>query len=145
MNRLNADAGEFGAAPEDYLANDEIPGTLINVLKHIAIDFMPETQAAAATINQWLADNEPAEGITAERAVGIAEFEVRGQSIKTIAQPYRFYLLQRLFAIYDEANASDKAILDELLASIDMAGLMDQRLSQSIGRANNLEIWLGNA
>ena len=37
------------------MADDDIPDTLTGLLKHIAIDFVPETQAAAESINQWLA------------------------------------------------------------------------------------------
>lgn len=145
MNRANTDAGEFQGNSDDYLANDEIPLTLISVLKQIAVDFMPETRAACQAINEWLAENNPEDGTTAERAVGLAEFTVRDQTIKAIAQPYRFYLLQRVCAIYDATTGAERAALDELLAAIDMPGLMDLRLSYRIGRANNLEVWSGKS
>jgi glutathione S-transferase len=141
MNRPNADAGEFEGADEAYVADDEIPETLLTALKHIAVDFMPETRAAAAFANQWLDSEKPEAGSTAERAIGLADFEVRGQSIKAIVQPYRIYLLQRLFAIYDGAGSA-QGELDTLLERIDMADLMSLRLSRNIGRSDNLEVWL---
>lgn len=143
MNRPGFDQPEFVGQGEEYLENDEIPGTLIEVLKVIAEDFMPETRAAAEFINQWLAgQNEMTPGTTAERAVGAAEFQVRGQTIKAIAQPFRFYLSQRLFAIYDEASDAQRGELDDLLASVGMSDLMNLRLTRQIGRQDNLEIWL---
>lgn len=143
MNRPYADAGEFSIEGEQYLKDDEIPETLINVLKHIAIDFMPETRAAAAFANDWLATQESVAGVTAERAIGAAEFEAAGEAFKAIVQPYRFYLLQRLFAIYDGASAADQQTLDTLLKQIDMPDLMEQRLNCAIGRHDNLEVWIG--
>ena len=143
MNRPELDQGEFSIQGDDYLDNDEIPATLIEVLKHIAIDFMPETRAAATFTNQWLADQQSlSAGTTAERAVGVAEFTVEDQTIKAIVQPYRFYLLQRLFSIYDQANVEDRQTLDDLLNAIDMGDLMQQRLTRQIGREENLEVWL---
>ena len=43
MNRLEPDIGEFENRSTTYLDNDEIPETLIDILKHFAIDFIPES------------------------------------------------------------------------------------------------------
>ncbi len=143
MNRPELDQGEFTQQGEDYLPEDQIPESLVNVLKVIAEDFMPETRAATLFANNWLVgQNEMAQGTTAERAIGVSEFEVRGQKVNAIVQPFRFYLLQRLFAIYDDANTEEKDELDSLLALIDMPDLMQQRLTREIGRQDNLEVWL---
>ena len=143
MNRPNLDMSEFTGEPEGYLGEDEIPVTLIEVLKVLAKDFMPETRAAAACINEWLAGQENLEaGTTAERAVGFCEFEVRGQGIKAIAQPLRFYLLQRLNDLFDGAGAEGQRELNDLLEAIDMPDLMELRLTRSIVRQGNLEVWL---
>lgn len=52
MNRPESDFGEFKNQHTDYSPDDDIPATLISPLKHIAIDFVPETRAAADSINQ---------------------------------------------------------------------------------------------
>ena len=57
MNRPDPDIGEFGPAAEEYIAGDEIPDSLIEVLKHIAIDFVPETTAAVPY--QSMAERKP--------------------------------------------------------------------------------------
>ena len=143
MNRAEADVGEFAACELDYLADDEIPETLISMLKQLAIDFVPETQAAADSINGWLdaQDDLPA-GSVAERAVGFAVFNVRGTPINAIAQPYRFYLLQRMQDEVDGLDEEDRARVTMLLEQCDMAPVLDCRLSRAIGRKNNLEVWL---
>ena len=143
MNRPEPDVGEFENQEDQYLAEDEIPDTLIAVLKHIAIDFVPETQAAAECVNQWIADQpQLPSGSTAERVVGQADFEVRGTSISAWAQPYRFFLLQRVqdeFASLDEASQQS---VRELLTACDMAEVLETRLSRTMGRADNLEVWV---
>ncbi|MGK0462753.1 MAG: glutathione S-transferase, partial [Candidatus Azotimanducaceae bacterium] len=142
MNRPELDQGEFTIQGDDYLAEDEIPVTLIAVLQQIAIDFMPETRAAAAYTNQWLdAQTELAAGSVADRAIGMSEFEVQGQTLKAIVQPYRFFLLQRVFAEYDAQDNAGRAELDALLQQCDMADLMSLRINRTIGRADNLEVW----
>ena len=142
MNRPELDLAEFVDTAPDYLVDDQVPETLIELLRHLAIDFLPETRAAAATINEWLADNAVEPGTTAERAVGLAEFEVQGTSIKAIAQPYRFYLLTRVQNIYDELAAEDQADVKKMLKSCNLAELLDIRLTREIGRHNNLEVWV---
>ena len=37
--------GEFVCESEAFLEGDEIPETLVEILRHFAIDFVPETEA----------------------------------------------------------------------------------------------------
>ena len=143
MNRPEPDQGEYANQTNDYLPEDSIPETLIEVLRQIAIDFMPETRAASAVANEWLANqSDLADGDTAKRAIGTCDFEAAGQSFTAIVQPYRFYLLQRLFDYYDGLGSEQQSQVNTLLDRCDMSGLLDLGLSHRIGRANNLEVWL---
>jgi len=110
---------------------------------------MPETRAAAAYTNNWLLESEVPAGKVADRAIGVCEFEVpaqtgKSQTLKAIVQPFRFYLLQRVFAEYDEQDEAGRKALDELLVRCDMGDLMTLRINRSIGRENNLEVWLAS-
>ena len=143
MNRPDPDFGEFGPGAGAYIEGDRIPDSLIEVLQHIAIDFMPETAAAAATINQWLEVNQAMPSNTAaERHVGFTEFEVRGTKIQAIAQPYRFYLLSRMQNFVDSLPDQEKTNVEQLLQHCDMSSLLSTRLTRKIGRHNNREVWL---
>jgi hypothetical protein len=149
MNRPEPDVGEFKKLVAlkneelDYLPNDEVPQTLIDALKHFAIDFVPESGAACDTINEWLDQNKeiPA-GTEAERTVGICHFEVEGVSFNTAAQPFRFYVLKRVQDAYDALSVADKEVVSNMLNSCGMTALLEMRLTREIGRANNLEVWL---
>jgi glutathione S-transferase len=141
MNRADQDAPEFFNAEDDYLADDEVPDSLVAVLRVLSEDFVPETRAAAQCINAWLAENRPESGAAAERMLGMATFEVRGQAMTAIAQTYRFYLLQRVQAIYDNLDTAAKGKADALLASCGMSEILSIRLDRELGRDDNLEVW----
>jgi glutathione S-transferase len=146
MNRADQDAPEYFEAGTDFLADDEVPDTLLAVLRVIAEDFVPETRAAAACINDWLSTNQPESGATASlrlaEPLGMAEFSVRGQAMSAIAQPYRFYLLQRVQAIYEGLESADRLQVEELLNACGMADILTIKLDRQLSRANNLEVWI---
>ncbi len=165
MNRPEPDVGEFDVKDEAYLENDHIPDTLIAVLKHLAVDFVPETKAAADHINAWIdaQDELPpgtvastggsaAAGLSADRVerlralrargVGQATFDIRGVTISAMAQPYRFYLLKRVQDEHASLDEAAKADVEAMLAACDMSDVLGIRLSRDIGREDNMEIWL---
>ena len=141
MNRPDQDAPEYFNAGDDYLADDAIPQTLIDVLKLLAEDFVPETRAHAQLINQWLCNNKLASGTPAERILDKASFELRGQTIESACQPYRFALLQRLQSYYDSLEATQKTSIDVLFGQCDMAELLNIRLDRLLAWDNNLDVW----
>ncbi len=143
MNRPELDTGELKQQDDDYRAGDEIPDTLVSVLQHIAKDFVPETLAAAESINRWLRANPPDAGAPIPRAVSVrAEFEVEGLTIKAIAQPYRFFLLKR---VQDRVVALDeqaRKAVDDLLARCHLVDVLAAALDREIGWVGNQEVWL---
>ena len=149
MNRADQDAPEYFMAGTDFLADDEVPETLLAVLRVLAEDFVPETRAAADRINNWLAEHRPEAGAPAvgrlAEPLGMADFTVRGQPISALAQPYRFYLLQRVQAIYAGLAASERASVEQMLESCGMSEILSIKLDRQIGRADNLEVWQDNA
>ena len=142
MNRYDQDASEYFDAGDDYLADDEVPDTLVEVLKHLAEDFVPETKVHAQVINLWLDENQPATGTKAERFLDKASFEIRGQTIESISQPYRFALLQRVQDYFGSLPADQQQQVEEVLAKCKLEELLSIRLNRRLGWENNLDIWL---
>ena len=107
---------------------------------------MPETRAAAERINDWLGRQQPEAGAAAVgrlgNLVGSAEFSVRGQTITALASPYRFYLLQRVQAIYAGLPLAEQASVKQMLQACGMQDMLSVELDRLIGRADNLEVWL---
>jgi glutathione S-transferase len=147
MNRADQDAPEFFDAGDDYLADDEIPDTLVAVLKILAEDLVPETRGAAERINDWLAGNQPAPGTVlparlAENLFGMTRFTLRGQSISSVVSSYRFVMLQRVQELYDGLDAGGQAAVGKLLAACGLGDLLTIRLDRSLGWSDNLNVWL---
>jgi hypothetical protein len=116
---------------------------LIDVLKHFATDFLPETRGACEAINNWLDENKDLpSGTEVERGIGNASFEVQGSKFNPAAQPFRFYLLNRMQDTYEAMSGADQEGTRALLKACDMTDLLDLKLTREIGRANNLEVWL---
>lgn len=148
MNRPEPDTGEFVEAGslmpvDEFAPNDEVPETLVDVMRQLAVDFVPETIAAADFIDRWLDAHEdlPA-GTPLERGVGLASFEVEGRTINALAQPYRFYLLNRVHADFDAMAPTDKSLVEKMLEECHLLPVIDARLKRDIGRQDNREIWL---
>jgi len=145
MNRADQDAPEYFTAGTNFLADDEVPETLLAVLRVLAQDFVPETRAAAQCINAWLAEHSPEVGEAAvgrlANPLGTADFTVRGQTISALAQPYRFYLLQRVQAIHTGLAASDQSSVGQMLEACGMSEILDIKLDRPLGRSGNLEVW----
>ena len=70
-----------------------------------------------------------------------AEFTLRGESISALAQPYRFYLLQRVQDAYAALPNDEQAGVDALLSRCDMKPILTTTLNRRIVRADNLEVW----
>lgn len=142
MNRSDADLVGFECQDQTYLEGDEIPATLITLLRVLAEDFVPETLAAAWVINAWIEDQDELEPDTpCLRGVGFGEFDLRGTTIHALAQPYRFYLLKRAQNEHAALTAGDREALDAVLDSCNMAPLLGATLSRDVGLENNVEVW----
>ena len=74
-------------------------------------------------------------------ALGTADFTVRGETITALAQPHRFYLLQRVQDIYASASSEERTQIDTLLSECDLAKATCASLSRRIQRTDNVEVW----
>ena len=145
MNRYDQDIPEFFNAGTDFVEDDEVPESLMAVLRILAEDFLPETLGAADVINCWLAENKSETGAPAvgrlAKAPGTASFVLRGETIEALTQPHRFYLLQRVQDDYASLSAAERLGVDAVLTESGMAAILKASPSRRIERADNLEVW----
>ena len=147
MNRESQDAPEYFDCDTDFLQKNEIPETLIAVLRVLSQDFVPETVASAKFLNLWLSEKNPKTGSPAvfqlgTSPLGSVEFQVRDRPIKAAIVPYRHFQLQRIHEIFDEVEKKVQVQIKQILKSCGMADLLNIRLNRPIGRKHNLEVWL---
>ena len=147
MNRESQDAPEYFDCDTDFLQKTEIPETLIAVLRVLSQDFVPETVASPKFLNLWLSEQNPETGSPAVFQLGTSplgnvEFQVRDHTINAAIVPYRHFQLQRIHQIFDEVETKTQIRIKQILKSCDMADILNVRLNRSIGRRDNLEVWL---
>ena len=147
MNRASQDAPEYFNCDTDFLQKNEIPETLIAVLRVLSQDFVPETVASAKFLNLWLSEQNPETGSPAvfqlgTSPLGSVEFQVRDHTINAAIVPYRHFQLQRIHQIFDEVETKTQIRIKQILKSCDMADILNVRLNRPIGRKDNLEVWL---
>ena len=141
MNSRTHEPGGVLDGSDDLFANDEIPDTLKAVLRHAADDLVPETQAAAHFIDEWLeGQKELEEGAVLERGVGMCSFELRGTPIHALAQPYRIFLLQRLQDACAAMTDGDRQKVQEVLEEVGLGPLLQIRTRRRVERANHREV-----
>ena len=102
--------------PAVFLATDEVPETLIPVLKILADDLVPETLATA-------------------------DFIVRGETITALAKPHRFYLLQPVQEAFTISPGEKHAEVRALLEACGVERLLTAVLSRRMAPSDNLEVW----
>jgi hypothetical protein len=149
---------EYGSASAsaDLIADDEVPDTLLAMMRFVADEYLPEISAHTEVANRWLAEHPDIEpgtnglddpaarglsgggGLTGE---GAATFEWRGTEITTNVMPYRFWLLQRLHDDLASADDAAQARVRSMFAEAGLEPLLDLRTVRRVERSGHLEVW----
>lgn len=95
-----------------FLPNDEIPQTLLPVLRRMCIEQLPVLADSARQVRQWI-EEHPGEELP--RAIGKHAFKLEGQEGQRIIRPYSLWMLQRARDYYRSLDAEDKALADAML------------------------------
>ena len=74
-------------------------------------------------------------------ALGTADFTVRGETITALAQPHRFYLLQRVQDIFAALAQEEQVGVAEIMSDVGMSAVLSTALTRRIVRSDNLEVW----
>ena len=146
MRNPSSDMVEFLDHDERLFPDDNIPETLVTLLRRVALDYLPEIKAMIAFTNNWLMENKPEPGAivggkASERGIGFCAFAWRGVTVSAIVMPYRIFMLQRIQDAYDRLPAPDRADVDKLLAETGLSDIITARSHQRVERENNREVW----
>lgn len=99
----------------DFLPNDDIPETLIPVLKRMAREQFPVLEKTAAELDKWHVEHADKKNVS--RVIGKHDFDIEGVHSTRAITPFSYWMFQRSLATYNAAE--DKSVLDELLKKID--------------------------
>ena len=142
--------GEFfesPTAPRELIAGDELPDTLVAMMRFIADEYLPEITAHVEYANEWLTQQTDlvtgTNGLPdpGARGIGKTAFAWRGIEIETAVMPYRFWLMQRLHDAVAAVDASSQAAIRTAFSNAGLESLLDLRTIRRVERANHLEVW----
>ena len=125
----------------DWLADDQIPTTLLAVLRRMASEQLPVLQQTDALLTQWRAQNPHTEKIP--RSIGTHTFNIEGTTGQRIVIPYSLWMLQRPIDFYQ--NQNDKSQLDQLLSEIGFGDALQKGLNNRLTRVDNLLVFADGA
>nr|WP_298931545.1 glutathione S-transferase [uncultured Erythrobacter sp.] len=99
----------------EFLADDEVPETLLPVLSRMMREHVPFLSATATLLTDWLDQNPDAD---LPRGVGLAPFEIEGVRGEGIARTFSLWMLQRALDYLDTLNSDERASCEALLRAV---------------------------
>lgn len=149
MNASDADMGEFPAQPADFLANDEVPETLLEILRLAARDFLPELLGIFARVEDWLTEHPesrlddpiPQTGAAMGPGdpFGAHQVELRGARVELAVRHYSIWMAQRPMDFYAGLDDGDRASADRMLDSTGLRPLFELAPSFRLERRGHIE------
>ncbi len=147
MNVPEQRAGDYGPIADALIPDDHVPETVKRLMAFVAEDYLPELTAHVAFANEWL-DARPdlvagTNGLDkpGERGIGMASFDWRGHTIRTVVMPYRFYLLQKLQDAVDRAAPEAQGQIRSLFQETGLGSMLTLRTRRRVERQHHLEVW----
>ena len=147
MNAPGDDMPEFPDMENDLIADDQIPETLLPVLRIIATDYLPELKALCGFINGYIKENpdirsdDPVISPDKGRALGGFQTAIRGQDFDLMARHYSIWMLQRLTDETGTLTDSDKDNIQSLFKQTGLEDILSLRVEHRIERKNYKEVW----
>jgi glutathione S-transferase len=123
VERCHAGEGKKGS----YLVNDEIPETLIPILKVIGLEFIPMVKNIVKNTEQFVKDENKKSGQGLPRAIGDTTFAMHGGMFSRGALPYTVWMMQRIQDCLNGLSNEDKQTVNGFTALF---------MDESIGELN---------
>lgn len=147
MNAPGLDTAEYMEAPPNWFGGDEIPPTLVALLRYVGTEYASEIAAQVGFVNHHLAAHEEIRegdvvgGKPNARSLGRTDVAWRGTAISVGVFPYRIWLLQRVQDAFAKSDAAARAEVRALLKLNGLEPLLDTRATRRIERRDNREVW----
>jgi glutathione S-transferase len=133
---------EVWHVPQEYFSVDDLPDTLMNFLKLVGENYVPEILATFALYHDWLDAQEHSSGAVVDvegqkrchQVLGQLEHLQMGSPITRIGLLDNVSHHLRFQALVDGMSEAEKQKLTEVLDSIGVKGFADLRLKRDIER-----------
>lgn len=128
--RMNSPKPKTG----DFLAGDEIPETLLPLLRRFFTEYTDILAGTVSALETWAGENE---GPEIPRAIGTQRFTLGAASADRVIFPYTQWMFQRPWAFYHGAEEATRSGMDALLNTSGGRGMMDIEIRTKVTRKNN--------
>lgn len=117
----------------ELLEGDEVPATLIPVLKRMAAEQLPVLTDSDQLLEGWKQENPDTTEIA--RVIGSHSFTVEGVESERAVQPYSLWMFQRPVDFYHSLESKDQ--VDALLIEVGFGDTLKKGLKNRLIRPNN--------
>ena len=131
IQRINAQQQPEG----EFMADDEVPETLLPILRHIFKEQWPILLDTANALPAWQAKNPNRERVS--RALGWHEYSIGGVREQRLIFPYAQWMMQRPLDFYQSLSCEQRRSADSLLQACDGLEAMAFQPPIRLGRLNN--------
>ncbi len=124
-------------ADGDFLANDEIPDTLLPILQRMASEQLPVLLDTDQRLSEWRKLNPERKDV--ERFIGMHKFEVEGVEAERAVLPFSLWMFRRPVDFYKSIENTEE--VDQLLASAGFGEALKAGLANSLDKENNIVVF----
>lgn len=143
MNTPEIQAPEFADTPMEYLANDEIPATALELLRQCVADYAAVYTESAKLYNEWVRRNadRPSGSFIDENKdqpnLGRITVPLRGQTMTPVSQIHSLWLLQRTLRWLRTLGPTERGACERLAAECGATQMLSIELARPLTRSHN--------
>lgn len=108
-----------------FLPDDEIPDTLVPILRRMMREQLPDLQTTVHSLEQWIAQHPEEQEVP--RSVGMQPFTLEDSRGMRIAKPYSLWMLQRVRDTWRDLDSTHRSSIDTFLERIGGQAFRDFR------------------
>ena len=121
-----------------FLANDEIPETLLPILRRMGAEQVPCLVDLVEKLAAWKRDNPETD---IPRVIGMHPFTVGGKTGTRIIIPYTQWMLQRALGYLETLDEDDSEEVSHFAAQAGVADLVNLKVTAPVARQKHKLIW----
>ena len=118
----------------EFLADDEIPASLLPVLQRMAVEQLPVLLDTDKRLAAWRSANP---GKPIPRSIGDHEFTLAGVSAQRMIIPYSLWMFARPVNYYQSLSATQRTSVDGMLVAAGFDKTLQSPLINKLGRIDN--------
>ncbi|VAW02462.1 Glutathione S-transferase, partial [hydrothermal vent metagenome] len=118
----------------DFLADDQVPDTLLPILRMFASEQLPILLDSLTDLQKWTKENPEAKELP--RATGFHKYKIGGVEEDRAVFPYPLWMLQRVLDHLASLSGNDKAAAQKLLGDIGAEALIGMQVTPRLKREN---------